>query len=226
MSNVFVAQFKDTVHNFYKTNAELLNRMEENRKRFSAEYVEKENAKVTEQAAQTYETAKASINNTFNMVKELLAVASFPDVERLTADRLFFSSDDCFDLSHEEVASFIQRYRTNYTMLKLISAWITKHNEESSEAPYGKYAGIKVVLPSDMLPVYKKFAESALSLINTIYFNNGVNKNMIDSYADENFAKELYEIIGSGLELSEYRTKQVPEMVRHQFDDVVLSGAE
>ncbi len=181
----------------------------------------------------------------------MLASANFVNVESLTADRLLFDNNSSFDLSAEEVQSFVERYEGNYVMLRLIKDWVAKNNVPTQENPVGKYAGIRIVLPADMVQVYKKFADSALSLVDKIY-NNGIimQENVyngivyeakedkqskdgkseypyeIESFGDENFAHDLFAVIGNGMKLSDYKNNRIPETAKHVFDSVKPTDAE
>ena len=249
MANIYVGSFKDIIKGYYKKQKAFNAKIADNNKRFSPEYAEKENKAVKEQQTQAYNEAQASINEVFTTVRGLLANANFINVESLTADRMFFADDSGFDLSAEEVQGFVERYKDNFTMLRLIKDWIAKHDKTTKEHPAGKYASVKIITPVDMLQAYKKFGEGALAVCDKIYgngiimqdldYSNGSNPNAqgrtekkeypleIEYYGDENFARELFAVVGSGMGLSDYRTKRgVPNTAKHAFDDIKLTGAD
>lgn len=248
MANIYVGSFKDIIKGYYKKQKAFNAKIADNNKRFSPEYAEKENKAVKEQQTQAYNEAQASINEVFTTVRGLLANANFINVESLTADRLFFADDSGFDLSAEEVQGFVERYKDNFTMLRLIKDWIAKHDKTTKEHPVGKYASVNIITPVDMVQAYKKFGEGALAVCDKIYgngiimqdldYSNGSNPNAqgrtekkeypleIEYYGDENFARELFAVVGSGMGLSDYRTKRVPDTAKHAFDDIKLTGAD
>lgn len=248
MANIYVGSFKDIIKGYYKKQKAFNAKIADNNKRFSPEYAEKENKAVKEQQTRAYNEAHASINEVFTTVRGLLANANFINVESLTADRIFFADDSGFDLSAEEVQGFVERYKDNFTMLRLIKDWIAKPDKITKEHPFGKYASVKIITPVDMVQAYKKFGEGALAVCDKIYgngiimqdldYSNGSNPNAqgrtekkeypleIEYYGDENFAKELFAVVGSGMGLSDYRTKRVPDTAKHAFDDIKLTGAD
>ena len=248
MSNIYVGSFKDIIKDYYKKQKAFNEKIADNNKRFSPEYAEQENKTVKEQQTQAYNEAQASINEVFTTVRGLLANANFINVESLTADRMFFSDDSGFDLSPEEVQGFVERYKDNFTMLRLIKDWIAKHDKTTKEHPVGKYASVNIITPVDMVQAYKKFGEGALAVCDKIYgngmimqdldYSNGTNPNAqgrtekkeypleIEYYGDENFARELFAVVGSGMGLSDYRTKRVPDTAKHAFDDIKLTGTD
>lgn len=253
MSNIYVGSFKDILKGYYKKQKAFNAQIEENNKRFSPEYAEKENAKVREQQGQAYNETKASIEDVFTTVRGLLANANFLNVEQLTADRVFFENNSSFDLSVDEVKSYIERYANNFTMLRLIKDWVTKNDVHTKEHPAGKYASINIVMPIDMVMVYKKFAEGALAVVDKIY-NNGIIMHELDNttnnasfdpytgkqvktekreypleievYGNEDFAKDLFAVVGSGMGLGDYKNKRIPDTAQHAFDNIVLTGAD
>ena len=248
MANIFVGSFKDIIKGYYKKQKAFNAKIADNNKRFSPEYAEQENKAVKEQQTQAYNEAQASINEVFTTVRGLLANANFINVESLTADRMFFADDSGFDLSAEEVQGFVERYKDNFTMLRLIKDWIAKHDKTTKEHTVGKYASVNIITPVDMVQAYKKFGEGALAVCDKIYgngiimqdldYSNGSNPNAqgrtekkeypleIEYYGDENFARELFAVVGSGMGLSDYRTKRVPSTAKHAFDDIKLTGAD
>lgn len=248
MANIYVGSFKDIIKGYYKKQKAFNAKIADNNKRFSPEYAEKENKAVKEQQTQAYNEVRASINEVFTTVRGLLANANFINVESLTADRMFFADDSGFDLSAEEVQGFVERYKDNFTMLRLIKDWIAKHDKTTKEHPVGKYASVNIITPVDMVHAYKKFGEGALDVCDKIYgngiimqdldYSNGSNPNAqgrtekkeypleIEYYGDENFAKELFAVVGSGMGLSDYRTKRVPDTAKHAFDNIKLTGAD
>lgn len=221
MANIYVEQFKNIVKGYLTKARATQKQIADYKKQFSVAYAEKAIKKVEEKGKQDYLNAKNNIINIFEELRTNLAIANFPNVESLTADRIFFTADTAIRLTADDVTVYVERYNTNYTMLRLIKDWIEKNKGEG----INDFSSIRIVLPTEQLNVYQQFAQSALSLVDTIY-NAGVdtiNTLSVDSYADEKFGKQLYDIIGNGKELSEYRTKQVPNSIKHSFDNITLS---
>ena len=142
-------------------------------------------------------------------------------MEQLTADRFLFSDETHIDLTVEEVRAFAERYRDNPTMLRMIKDWTIK--QDKGDGSINKYADITITLPSDMIDVYKTFADGALKLADRIYKEN-VSENEINAYADETFGRELYAVIGNGLKLNDFKSRNIPETAKHAFDGITLSA--
>lgn len=218
MSNIFIGQIKDYLKNYYNRALGYQNQIDANNQKYSAEFAEEANAAVIENAKSAYEKAKQNINSVFEDVRSCLAYANFPNVESLTADRMLFSNDCSIQLTPNEVRSYIERYRSNPTMLRMIHDWIEAQHDSDMD-----YTSIRINLPADQLKTYKMFADSALSLIDSIYTDpNNFTKVQIDAFADENFASELYSVIGSGMSLVNYKNSRIPESASHCFDNVTL----
>lgn len=218
MSNLYVGMYKDIVNNFYKKMNGITKVIKENNEKFSVEYAKEENELENAKAKQSYINAKNAINNVFEEVKGYLAIANFPNVEDLTADRLLFSKDTSIILSADEIGAYAERYKNNYTMLRLIKDWITINHDGLND--YTTLT-IMIYMPNDILEVYKKFAESALGLIDSIYTGNA-SEASVTAYAEENFGASLYAVIGNGMELHDYKNKRVPESAKHCFDNITL----
>lgn len=225
MSNIYISQMKDLLKNYYEKQKKYNAQIEENNKRFSAEYADRENETVRQQQATEYEHTKAVINDIFNTVREYLAIASFPNVESLSADRYIFESG--IDLSVEQVQAFVDRYTKPYnpTMLSYIQSWINKNNTAQKGQMFRKYDSIKIITPQEQLKAYKTFGDSALSIASKIYHNGNImiQPLELDSFADEKFGANLFSVIGDGMSLSDYKTARVPDSAKNIFNDTTLA---
>ena len=223
MSNVYVTRMKNALTEYYSKELSFANQIADVFERFTDVYAEDEAARVRAQSEDCFMFYKNQIKQIFEEVREALAVASFPDPGWLTADRTVFDLNSPFELSPTEVRVYVDRYskRENFSMLRMISDWIA---QKSTLGDMNPYADIRIYLPSDHLMIYKKFADSAVSQIETIHQNAKlVNPAAVQCYADENFASEWSSIIGNGQGLKAYLDKPVEDTIRHSFDTVTLS---
>lgn len=224
MSNIYVGMMRDVCRNYLRKDRATLKEIADNKKKYSADYSAKLNKDAEQLRIQYYNDAKSMIVNIFEDIKKYLTIASFPNVEMLTADRLLFDESNGLKLTVEEVGAFAERYRDNFTMLRIIEAWIENHRVKAeNDISINPFSAVKINLPEDYLKIYKQFAESALSLIDTIYSDSvNFNDKMLDSYGDEKFGEALFDVIGNGMALNNYKSKKVPESALHKFDDVTL----
>lgn len=223
MSNVYVTLMKNAVSEFYSKELQSANQIDDIYERFSHDYAEGEAARVRAESEACCQYYKDKIKSIFEEVREALSVASFPDPSWLTADRTVFDLNSPFNLTPAEVNVYVDKYtkRENFSMLRMISDWVAQKNVPTEINPY---AEIPINLPYDHLMIYKKFADSALSQIETIHQGvKSVNPDAIRYYADETFASEWFSIIGNGVGLKTYQDKAVEDAVRHSFDNVTLN---
>ena len=221
MTNFYVEQMRDVINSFYAKEKESQKQIKSAKEKYSPEYLGTIINDLEFNRERDYNTAKMLISDIFTDIREYLSISNFPNVAQLTGDRLLFSENSGIDLTVQEVETFIERYKDNCTMLRVITNWLEKnHSGMNGYTTLQK----KIVMPIDKLETYKKFAESALSLIDTIYNTTDVTglELMINSYADENFAKELFDKIGDGRTLKETSKFQVPENAKHTFDYIEL----
>lgn len=226
MSNIYIGAFKDILRGYYTKQKKLNEEIQANNQQYTPEYADKYNAEVKARQAQAYNSVRQSITDVFEEVKGYLANANFLNVENLTADRMIFADNSGFELTPEDVKGYVERYQGNYTMLRLIRDWISKHDVPEEGHLFGKYHEIKIVLPADQLNVYKQFADSALHICDRIFANgnNMPSLSEIEYYADPHLANDLLATIGSGMGLRDYKNHRVPESVRHSFDGVKLAS--
>lgn len=217
MGNYYVSTMKDYLRIYYKKHEQLANEIVENNKKFTPEYAESQNAILREKQEKIFEELRFEITDTFREVRQLLAVANFPRVESLSADRLLFQ-DGGFDFSADDIKGFCERYRDNYTMLRLIQTYINAHNVKN------EFSSIHITMPKDILMVYKTFAEGALAVADKIHASEMSGSLELEAFADEDFSKPLFDVIGTGYNLknSAVDLKKMPESSLHIFDDVSL----
>lgn len=216
MSNVYLKQYKDVLEAYYEKQKALNKLIEENNKKFTPEYAEKENKKVRDEQKIVFEEAIEIISNIFKEVKEFLAYGSFLNVEDLTADRLIFESG--FELTAQDIKAYLERYEDNHTMKRLIADWVNKQPKPE------QYGIINFALPADQVAVYKEFAERAFYVARCIYLNKSIMQDPIEikTFDDPIMYADKLAIIGSGKGLAGYKNKRIPEAQLHIFDNVQL----
>ena len=75
---------------------------------------------------------------------------------------------------------------------------------------------------NDYVLAYRDFAVGAIKLILSMRENPRFSKVELDAYADENFASNLYAVIGSGQALIPVSITPENEYMSHTFDSVTL----
>lgn len=213
MSNIFISELKYYLENYFKKQTQLNEEISDNFRKYSPEYAAVENEKLATKQEQLHDETRKKIIDTFREVRELLAKANFPSTGELTSDRLLLESG--IELSPLELQGLVERYRDNFTMLRLLLQYKNVHNED------GSLSGVKINLPRDILQGYKTFAVGALDTVKKIH-NGTVTEPELKCYADENFCKNLFDTIGNGFTLRDLSQKKVPESALHAFDDVQL----
>ena len=220
--NIYISNYKEFLKIFFSKMTELHAERERISAQYSADYAKSALADLDRKANRELKETKKKIREMHGSICEMLSVSSIPTVESLTADRLFFDGSAKVELTPEIVAVFIERYNENPTMLSLIRTWIdTRHKNDTN------YISVKscISTPEEKAKIYKRFADSALSLCGKI-FSDGSSQLEIDSYADENFAADLYAKIGSGMSLADFKTARVPESAKHLLDDYKIVNSE
>ena len=233
MGNIFVDKNKSIVKAYYEKAWQIKDKMAENSKTFIPDVAYAENKKLADQSLEAYNKAVADIASEFANVRELLARANVIDTVEVPKEIEKVFSSNLYNLSAEEVQAYADEYKDNDTVTRIISDWIADKSQIKDGKLFGKYEGVRIVRPVDKLDVYKKFAESALYIIEQIHndgtlmqrdtlTNERVEPLEIKAYADEDFGKELFAVIGDGTTLADERRKKVPERLLHTFDNVQI----
>lgn len=221
MYNYYISQMKDLLKNYYKKEMEYQSQREEVQKRFSSEYAKAELSTIREKSNSSYFKYQKAVTDLFYEVRELLAVASFPDSGMVPAVEADFFR--LFNPTAEEVRMKIAQYRDNFSMQRFISDWIEQKESEyqiKNDTPW-KYADCKTYTPADHLKIYLQFTNSCLDMLNSIHYApQNVSQTAVDAYADDRFSGDLYAVIGDGDNLKQYRNKSYYEFTKNTFDSV------
>lgn len=219
MPNMYVSQMKRVMEKYLEQQKAGNAQIVRNREYYQPEIAEEKNDAIRAKQAEQYTAAQNEIGNIFSNVRRYLANANFPNVGYLTADRLLFESG--MSLSPAEIEGFVERYKMNFTMLRIISDYIKRQPESFA------LNNIEIYLPAELLEVYKWFAEEALKILHKISVNGLIIESpleieLFDSDALSTVHDKLA-VIGDGHGLSDYGSADVPESAKHQFDTVLLT---
>lgn len=220
MNNFFINRMKEVIDKFRNGMNNIDKNIIANNERYSKVVADKENAILEEEKKNLIQNAKVDIVNIFNTIKIDLGKASFPNVEELTADRMFFNENTPIELTTEQAKIFISKYKNNYTMLSVISSYIERNHNDFDE-----WITVKEMIPTPNKQVeeYYKISKSALSLIDTIITNPRASQIVIDSFCDYDNAN-FWHIIGDGMNLLDYGKSNVPVEAEHIFDKYNLNS--
>lgn len=220
MSNIYVSQMKRVMEKYLEQQRAGNEQILRNRDYYQPEIAEEKNDAIRAKQMQQYASAQNEIGSIFSNVRRYLANANFPNVGYLTADRLLFESG--MSLSPAEIEGFVDRYKTNFTMLRIISDYVKRQPESLA------WNNIEIHLPTEILQVYKWFAEEALKILHKISVNGLILQDPIEIElfdAESLFTvQEKLDVIKDGQGLSDYESADVPESAKHQFDSVLLTA--
>ena len=222
MTNVYISNYKEFLKKFYTKMTEYHAERERISEQYAPEFAKSALSDLDRKANRELKETETKIREMHNKICEMLSISSIPTVESLTADRLFFDGSAKIELTPEIVKVFVERYSENPTMLALIKTWLdTRHKNDSN------FVSVKscISTPEEKARIYMQFANSALSLCGKI-FSGDTSELEIDSYADENFAADLFAKIGSGMSLADYKNARVPESAKHLLDDYKIVNSE
>lgn len=219
MPNMYVNQMKRVMEKYLEQQKAGNTQIKRNREYYMPEIAEEKNDAIKAKQMEQYVAAQNEIGKIFSNVRRYLACASFPNVGYLTADRLLFESG--MSLSPAEIEGFVERYKMNFTMLRLIRDYIARQPESFA------LNNIEIHLPAELLEVYRWFAEEALKILHKISVNGLIIESPLEiELFDSDTLSTVHEklaVIGDGHGLADYGSADVPESAKHQFDTVLLT---
>lgn len=232
MTNTYVEQFRDILKNYYQKEKSLQSKKTDALKRYSAEYAQKEVSQIQEESNRSYLNYQTMILDIFSDVRGFLAAANYPDPTKIP-DYLkeLFSVTSPIRLTSVEVQTIIQQYHDNFSVQRMVSDWLQQKRQagqlkarKTNSPVIDEFSDCQPISPSDQLMVYKKFADSALDILNKIHYSpQNVSEYEISSYADESFAQDLFNIVGDGRKLKQYKNAPYYETAKSSYDSVTLN---
>ena len=219
MKNIYVEKMKSVVTRYYQTALTCQSEINDTKARYNAKFQQQAIEPIVARSENAFIKAKQDIAAIFEETRYLLCKANFPSVAELTEDKELFEPNAPFELTAPEIESFITKYEDNFSMQRVIRSYLDRRSKK-----YPELNCIKTHSAEEVLTTYKKFADSALSLIESIHSDpNAVSVLTVRAYADEQFGRRLYEIVGDGSELESFRMKQIPETAKTVFDSYKLN---
>lgn len=189
-NNIIVCRYYNALTAFYKVfNAGLTERKNIN-ERYNATIAKTMSAELDDKIGRAYSAAVDEINAIAAKTEAAIAKWNNLDPANITADKNLL--DLGLDLNDSEYREIIERNKNN----ALMQRYIAKILDSKKPRPY-----VTTYTAEEKANVYKKFAASALSTVETIR-SGGCTQLMLDAWGEESdFSAPLYNIIGTGKEL-------------------------
>lgn len=209
MKNIYINKFKAIVTNYFNDVSALREKAKYNSVTFKPTIAQDYNASLEQEITNKGNQAISEIDTVFTDIKKKISICNFPHEENLGDDCVIKSGI----LTAEEINVLLEKYYSEYSFIKI----------RKLVSEYPKIAETMVIHSAgDFVEVYRKFAEGAVKLIYSIMENPRFSKVQLDCFADENFAGNLYAVIGSGQALIPVSIKPENEYMSHTFDSVTL----
>ena len=211
MTNLVISQMRDLLKIFYKSAQSIRQEMENNKKTFAPDYARELNVKLSEQLMSKAQRSKDLVGEIYSETLKKLSVLACPNASELDSADYHLLTDKNYIANALDFEIIVNRHKTNFTFLRAV-----KNLSEE------KNFGIKIYLPEDMVKVYRKFAQSAINLVEKISLSPSVSATEIECFADSDFGKQLFEVVGEGRELDGVILSNKTELETNSFDNYKL----
>ena len=212
MTNLVISQMKDLLKIFYKSAQAIRQEMENNEKTFAPDYARELNIKLSEQLKSKAQRSKNLISEIYSETLKKLSVLACPNASELDSADYLFLTDKNYNANALDFEIIAHRHKTNFTFLRALKNLSDEKN-----------FGIKIYLPEDKVKVYLECSQSAINLVEKIALAPSVSATEIDSFADPDFGKQLYEVVGEGKELDTVSLNGKSELETSRFDSYKLN---
>lgn len=152
------------------------------------------------------------INSDFEEIKHMISKANFIDPLVIESPVAKMFCNENVKLSDYELHTFLNKANAehNFTMLRVIKQYADRN-----------HIILNINDALNVLDTYKIFYKSALNLAHTILSSETtVSKSLVDNFADEQFSKPLFNIIGNVL----FPQQSLSDEFAHSFDDITLNN--
>ena len=211
MTNILISQMKDLLKIFYDSSKSIRQEMENNKKTFAPDYARELNIKLSEQLMSKAQRSKDLIAEIYSETLKKLSVLSAPNSAELDCNDYRLLSDMNYNANERDFAIIIDRNKEHFTFLRAVKT-----------IAEDKDIAVRINLPEAKVKVYQEFAQSAITLIEKIALAPSVSATEIDSFADPDFGKQLYEVIGEGKELDRVSLSNKSELETNSFSNYKL----
>lgn len=208
MTNLIISQMRDLLKIFYKSAQSIWQEMENNKKTFAPDYARELNIKLSEQLMSKAQRSKDLVGEIYSETLKKLSVLACPNASELDCSDYWLLSDMNYNANERDFEIIIDRHKDRFTFLRAVKT-----------IAEDKDIAVRINLPEAKVKVYQEFAQSAITLIEKIALAPSVSATEIDSFADVDFGKQLYEVIGEGKELDGVSLINKTELETSAFDN-------
>lgn len=210
MTNTYIQQMKNIATAYYEKVCELRKTVKYNEITYSRDLADKYNEDTEHQIVSEANNAIEKINAVFEEVKQKISICNFPHEENLGSDSVLKSKI----LTKPEFEIILKKYLSEYR-------FVSARRLVSNYPELAKATGT-IRTASDYVLAYRDFAVGAVKLILSMRENPRFSKIELDCFADENFASNLYAVIGTANALISVSVTPENEYMSHSFDSVIL----
>ena len=211
MINLTVSQIKDCIRFFYKTAQGIQQEQEFNKNRYAPDVARELNGELISKLSAEAEKSKNLIAEIYAETIKKLSVLSAPNSAELDCNDYWLLSDMNYNANERDFEIIVDRNKNCFTFLRAV-----KNIAEDKDI------AVRIYLPEDKVKVYQEISQSAINLIEKIALAPSVSATEIDSFADPDFGKQLYEVIGEGKELDGVILSNKSELETNSFSSFKL----
>ena len=211
MTNLIISQMRDLLKIFYKSAQSIRQEMENNKKTFAPDYARELNVKLSEQLRSKAQRSKDLITEIYSETLKKLSVLSAPNSAELDCNDYWLLSDMNYNANERDFEIIINRNKEHFTFLRAV-----KNIAEDKDI------AVRIYLPEDKVKVYQAISQSAINLVEKISLAPSVSATEIDSFADPDFGKQLFEVVGKGEELDRVSLSNKSELETNSFSNYKL----
>ena len=211
MTNLIISQMRDLLKIFYKSAQSIRQEQEYNKNRYAPDVARELNGELISKLSAEAEKSKNLIAEIYAETIKKLSVLSAPNSAELDSNDYWLLTDTNFVPNQRDFEIIIARNREHFTFLRA-----------AKTIAEDKDIAVRINLPEDMVKVYLEFAQSAVTLIEKIAIAPSVSATEIDSFADPDFGKQLFEVVGEGKELDGVNLSNKSELETNSFSNYKL----
>ena len=211
MVNLVISQFKDTIKHFYKSAQAIRQEQEYNKNRYASDVARELNGELISKLSAEAEKSKNLIAEIYAETIKKLSVLSAPNSAELDSNDYWLLTDTNFVPNQRDFEIIIARNREHFTFLRA-----------AKTIAEDKDIAVRINLPEERAKVYQEISQSAINLVEKIALAPSVTQSEVESFADPDFGKQLYETIGEGKELDRVILSNKTELETNSFSNYKL----
>ncbi len=205
--NKYIKTLKENLKGYYGTVISQRQYLDDAKKKYIGSMLSDYENQYHNNKADAFKKFCRMVDADFGMIKKAISKASYIDAKKTESPIFKMFTNSTVELTDYEIRTYLDKaiLEHDFTMMRAIKTYADKHK-------------LSIIIPSpdDVLDGYHEFYDSAMNIAREIDADETTVPNAyIDSFADEEFGSQLFNVIGS----ADFPNQDLSDAFAHRYDE-------